>query len=163
MADETLSFKVRGVEKLQEFLKSLPYGTKKAAIEAAAEYLVGDENHGLKYEPERVEHGEGNPYQWQTEKQRRAFFATNGCGRGIPTVRTHDLSNGWTYVPLNNGYDCRITNKTTYATYIQGKTQQVGHAADLWRRVGKIVSDNTAGAMRAAQQAVDRYVKSHQQ
>ena len=28
------------------------------------------------------------PIQWDSERQRRAFFATDGFGRGIPTERT---------------------------------------------------------------------------
>ncbi len=34
------------------------------------------------------------PIQWDSEKQRRAFFATNGFGNGIPYSRTGDLA--WT-------------------------------------------------------------------
>lgn len=36
------------------------------------------------------------PIRWTSERQRRAFFATDGFGRGIPTRRTHTLSQGWT-------------------------------------------------------------------
>jgi hypothetical protein len=35
------------------------------------------------------------PIRWTSERQRRAFFATKGFGRGIPTRRTHALSRGW--------------------------------------------------------------------
>lgn len=34
------------------------------------------------------------PIQWDTEKQRRAFFATNGFGQGIPYRRTHAMRLG---------------------------------------------------------------------
>lgn len=35
------------------------------------------------------------PIRWTSERQRRAYFATKGFGRGIPTRRTHALSKGW--------------------------------------------------------------------
>lgn len=35
------------------------------------------------------------PVQWDSERQRRAFFATNGFGRGIPYRRTHQYRFGW--------------------------------------------------------------------
>lgn len=38
------------------------------------------------------------PIQWTSERQRRAFFATKGFGRGIPTRRTHRLSQSWDVV-----------------------------------------------------------------
>ena len=158
--DKSLSFKIRGLEDLQKFFKDLPYGTKKAALEAAAKYLVGDKNHGLAYYPDRVSHGADNPYRWQSDKQRRAYFATNGFGGGIPYQRTDELSEGWEYKPLNNGYGYRIDNKVPYATYVQGESQQIGHKADRWRQVGKILADNINGAIRSAQQAVDRFIKN---
>lgn len=35
------------------------------------------------------------PVQWDSEKQRRAFFATNGFGKGIPYKRTGAYELGW--------------------------------------------------------------------
>jgi len=35
------------------------------------------------------------PIAWATERQRRAFFATRGFGKGIPTKRTGALQEGW--------------------------------------------------------------------
>lgn len=156
-----ISINVRGVDKLKAFLDEVPRGTKREAIQAAADYLIGDNNHGLKYEPERVIHGDGNPYQWTSEKQRRAFFATDGFGRGIPSQRTHHMVMGWRANPTNDGYRMEITNTVDYATYVQGNQIQPGHVADRWRQYGKIIADNTAGAIRAAQQAVDRWIREH--
>src|SRR5690348_12561843 len=45
----------------------------------------------LAHEPGKVKY----PIEWESEKQRRAFFATNGFGRGIGAERTHDLSQSW--------------------------------------------------------------------
>lgn len=35
------------------------------------------------------------PVHWDSEKQRRAYFATNGFGAGIPYKRTGNYENGW--------------------------------------------------------------------
>jgi hypothetical protein len=35
------------------------------------------------------------PVQWDSERQRRAFFATNGFGKGIPYQRTHQYRLSW--------------------------------------------------------------------
>lgn len=35
------------------------------------------------------------PIRWTSERQRRAFFATDGFGRGIPTRRTGAVSQAW--------------------------------------------------------------------
>jgi hypothetical protein len=35
------------------------------------------------------------PIQWDSERQRRAFFATKGFGRGIPYRRTNRYRLGW--------------------------------------------------------------------
>jgi len=38
------------------------------------------------------------PIRWTSERQRRAFFATRGFGRGIPTKRTGDVARWGVYV-----------------------------------------------------------------
>ena len=58
------------------------------------------------------------PIQWDSEKQRRAFFATDGFGRGIPSQRTGRYEKGWNIVKLANGY--RMENNAPAAGYIGG-------------------------------------------
>jgi hypothetical protein len=38
------------------------------------------------------------PIAWQTEKQRKAYFATDGFGKGIPTKRTGEHTRAWVFV-----------------------------------------------------------------
>lgn len=45
------------------------------------------------------------PVQWDSDKQRKAFFATNGFGGGIPHVRKNDYVNSWTKTELPNGWE----------------------------------------------------------
>lgn len=153
-----ISYKVRGMEKVQEFLKALPHGSMKVAIAAMTEYLLGDSTHGLRYNPPRKTHGAGNPYRWQSEKQRRAFFATGGFGRGIPSRRTGQLSGGWQ--ASVDPYRKTVFNRVPYAKYVQGNAQQTGHAVDGWRKVAKIISDNIKGGMLRARQAVAKWIQT---
>lgn len=47
--------------------------------------------HQLQWQPGKPKY----PIRWTSERQRRAYFATKGFGRGIPTRRTGALSKGW--------------------------------------------------------------------
>lgn len=156
-----IKFGLRNTEKVKEYLASLPRGIKHAVIVAMSEYIIGDDNHGLKHYPARVEHNANNPYIWQSEKQRRAFFATKGFGRGIPTKRTDELKNGWTVTTQDSNWTMvKIENKSGYAGFVQGEYQQKGHAADKWRKIEQVVSDNLKGAFQKAMQAVNSFLKS---
>ena len=156
-----IKFDVRGVEELQAFLKSVPRGTIRAALDAMTTYIIGNDQRGLKHYPVRVAHDKDNPYKWQSEKQRRAYFATGGFGKGIPYKRTGGLKDGWQGHPTNNGYRMSIVNKSPYAEYVQGDKQQRGHAADKWRKIGAIVQTNLSGAFGAARKAVKQWLDEH--
>ena len=42
---------MRGLDSIKKLLEETPRGTKGAAVEAAAKYLIGDNRHGLKHYP----------------------------------------------------------------------------------------------------------------
>jgi hypothetical protein len=149
---------VRGIEEVKAYLKSLPYGVIKIAVPALADYLLGNERRGLRHSPPRVNHGPGRPYKWNSEKQRRAFFATKGFGGGIPYSRTNKLADGWKQT--KDPYKKKLYNRVAYSQFVVGDAQQRGHAADKWRKVAQIVSDNLTGAYRSANQAVTRWLKT---
>jgi len=44
------------------------------------------------------------PINWVSKKQMRAFYATEGFGRGIPTKRTNEGVKSWQIIKLENGY-----------------------------------------------------------
>lgn len=151
---------LRGLKEVQKMMKDLPRGTRIVGMRAIAEYIIGNEQHGLKHEPQRVIHGAGNPYQWQTEKQRRAYFATDGFGTGIPYTRTHNMVDSYTYSESNSNWTMvKIENYSPVFDFVQGEYQQRGHIADGWRKVMDIISTNINGAIQAAQRAVDKLVK----
>lgn len=153
-----IKFSVRGVSELKAFLASVPRGAAIVVMRAFAEYIVGDESHGLKHEPEQKVHNENNPYQWQSEKQRKAFFATDGFGQGIPTVRTHEGVNSWTVTEQNSNWT--QTKIEGGNKFVQGDFQQRGHKADGWRTYLEILATNTAGALRHANAKLNEWMRS---
>lgn len=148
---------LRGNEELKKFLATIQRGFKITAMREIAEYL----RHGLRHNPARVNHGEGNPYKWQSEKQRKAYFATDGFGGGIPYQRTGNLSDAWDYEEANGNWtSVKLVNNSEYVQYVQGDDIQRGHKADGWRVVADVISTNIKGAIQAAQRAVDGLIKS---
>ena len=86
------------------------------------------------------------PIRWKTERQRRAFFATNGFGRGIPTQRTDALSSAWQsrLVDIPDGQEAQVFNDTSYAGFVQGKDQQPFHLDTGWAVAGLVVAQERA-------------------
>lgn len=61
-----------------------------------------------------------------TPRQRRAFWATNGFGGGIPHDRTHATSNGWqsSVEAIDMGGQATIYNDVPGINYVEGYQQQ---------------------------------------
>jgi hypothetical protein len=80
------------------------------------------------------------PIRWKSERQRKAYFATNGFGGGIPSVRTGALGQAWniTNTLLENGGEIVIENTATTRTgdnlaqYVIGEYQQPFHRDTGW-------------------------------
>jgi hypothetical protein len=77
------------------------------------------------------------PIQWASDKQRRAFFATNGFGGGIPYRRTRNLQKSWVFAidEYPNGEEVSIGNTADYARYVIGAEQQPFHSNTGWPRI----------------------------
>lgn len=83
------------------------------------------------------------PLRWQTERQRRAFFATRGFGRGIPYRRTGGLLLGWTVDvdKTKEGVDVVMRNPSEVAHFVQGDRAQKFHRDTGWVQVDDVMSD----------------------
>ena len=94
------------------------------------------------------------PIQWKSEKQRRAFFATNGFGAGVPTRRTNKLQDGWQVIEesdFREGLFTIFNSATTrdyftgaivyYEQYVSGTSQQPFHRNTGWNRSQDILAD----------------------
>lgn len=67
------------------------------------------------------------PIQWTSDKQRKAFFATDGFGGGIPTVRTGKLEDSWVFDihrDSDGAFKVVIENTQDYAKYVLGSLAQ---------------------------------------
>lgn len=73
----------------------------------------------------RVEPPDASNYyklKWRSRKQQKAYYASNGFGAGIPTVRSHVLSTAWTslFAKIPHGGSYRMFNETEYGSYVYG-------------------------------------------
>lgn len=79
------------------------------------------------------------PINWDSDRQRIAFFASNGFGGGIPHIRTGQSALGWKIVPLPNGYRIENNKKSRkiakvrgsgkpFAVYIWGDARGMGQS-----------------------------------
>lgn len=156
-----ISFKVRGLEEVERFLKALPRGSMRSAIKAFSEYILGNEQHGLRhYVPEkRVTRTQAYGRPFETDKQRRWFFANLKSGElKIPYQRTGALRDNWTM--QGNEYQKNIKNKLPYAPYVMGIAGQSRMSRKIgWKSWLEVVQNNMKGGMRAATQAVAKWIR----
>jgi len=142
------------------WLMSLANDIKQKATGWVAEYLVGDQSHGLKhYSPYKyitVEQSGG----WKSDKQRRYVMAMINEGKIDPGVphRTGELQRGWKYAAAGSLYT--ITNDTPYGHWVMGPgTQTQMHAMGGWRTTVDNIADNIRGAIRHAQSKVNEWLR----
>ena len=85
----------------------------------------------LEVEPGAV----ARPFEWQSERQRRAYFATNGFGFGIPYRRQGRVSKAWLFTIIREPHLFMITveNTNPAAKFVYGPQQQRGHKKTGWR------------------------------
>jgi hypothetical protein len=160
-----VKFRVSGIEKVSAYIKSLPRGVKIVAMRALAEYLLGNQNRGLRHEPpyKIVSRQSAYGQTFFTEKQRRWFFANLAEGNIHPWQdnRTHDIANGWTVKETDSSWThVTISNDAPGAEWVVGLKQARQPAKVGWRTWSKTVADNLAGALRSAGAAVNDYLKS---
>jgi hypothetical protein len=60
----------------------------------------------------------GYPVNWDSDRQRIAFFASDGFGSGVPAGRSGTYQESWHATQLDNGYS--IENDSPEALYIGG-------------------------------------------
>jgi hypothetical protein len=86
---------------------------ERAKAQTSAETLAR-----LQREPGAVKY----PIQWTSERQRRAFFATNGFGAGIPYRRTGGLARSWviTNAIQSGRYTITLANTSRAAKFVYG-------------------------------------------
>ena len=168
-----LKVQIKGIPEIKAFLQKVALGFKNTATYAVAEYLIGDESHGLKHAPyyKHINRYAGFPeasyisstgktvYGWHSEKQHKYVMAAIARGDIVPGQdnRTGNLQDNWQIGGEAPRYV--LENKTSYAGYVQGNQQTRMHSLIGWRRFGQVIKDNWNGAMRHANQAIARLLK----
>jgi hypothetical protein len=94
----------------------------KYALSEIRDELLDD----LTDEPPRRNYPSDYPLEWTSEKQRKAYFATDGFGAGIPFKRSGKMSQSWqiTGVKSGKGFAIVVSNKSKGAKYVGGTLAQ---------------------------------------
>lgn len=162
-------------EKTIAWIKSLPRGIKVGAMKAYTEYIVGNERRGLKHAPPQkfvrraTAYGQQPPAEGEDSPPPAGYFSwkqfrfvayiTDGFTKQYQ--RTGKMVGAWTIKAEDSDWrSVRVENKAPGAGWVFSEQQarQIGLVG--WRKVTKVVADNIKGAHRAAQQAVDKWIKS---
>ena len=83
------------------------------------------------------------PIRWTSERQRRAYFATNGFGRGIPSTRTGGIVGDWQaeFNQSDYGGILALVNMNPAAQYLQGDRAQGFHKDTGWVQLDDVTDD----------------------
>lgn len=82
-----------------------------------------------------------HPIQWDSEKQRRAFFATDGFGGGIPTKRSGAYQEGWQYSLMDD--KAKVSNDDPSTKFVGGNAFGLvssGIHVDDWKNFGRAIA-----------------------
>lgn len=125
------------LDQLADAMERTP-GLLKTALKRQAGRFKSRVLSRLQIEPGAVK----RPIEWETQKQMRAFFATDGFGRGIGTPRSGALTQGWR-VDIDFGRDMEISTYNTrdYAQYVVGDKQQKFHRNTGWMKARPIMDE----------------------
>lgn len=126
-------------QKLERLRRKIPLISKKRLYDAAVKIRSLMKQSGSK---------PSYPIQWDTARQRIAYFASNGFGGGIPSKRTNDYIKGWKVVPTETGYD--VGNPLAHAKYIGGTFRSTNRQSKIHRGrwpLVKIVAEKVLGKL----------------
>jgi hypothetical protein len=148
---EFIGADVTGLAGIQEKLDKLyPYAAD-MGVEAADEKVIE-----LVSKEARPAYAQ-EPFFWSSDKQRKAYFASNGFGAGIPYVRTHQLRDGWQ--TLGYGRTQIVVNEVPYAGYVkQMATQIIGMKFRDWDVMEQELEQGMGKIINAFEEAVKQAI-----
>lgn len=172
-----VSFKVRNVEAIQEYLRTVSRGAMRTGLYAITEYIIGNKQHGLKHaEPYKYvsradaygstgatfENGNPVPDGYFSAEQYRYVMAKLASGdmkKG--DNRTGRSTDSWQYVETGaKGYGVTITNPEEGAYFTRDDYGQARQPARVgWRKISDVIADNIKGAMRHADAEIRKYLQ----
>lgn len=157
---------VRNLDIVNKFLKELPRGTLRTGLRAIAEYLLGDESHGLRhYEPYKYV----KPFRSysldpaKAAKQRRWIFAhLDIIGQNNRRGMNGGTISAWQMKETNNGYGFTLSNNSKGAGWIWGDNTQTRHQKAVGhRKLSDKIASNMKGAIRHALAMVNKWIKEN--
>lgn len=165
-----IKFTVKNLEEVKKFIMELPRGVKIAAMRAFSEYVVGNERHGLRHEaPQRFvsraaaygKVSDDAPAGYFSMKQFRYVAAITKGFTQVPWTRKHEIAPAWRVEESNSDWTrVQLVNDKDGVQYVYGNQMQARQPALVgWRKLQNVISDNMAGAMLAANRAVNKYLK----
>lgn len=139
-----LDYDVAKITKLEnKFHKYGPYAIQQG-LNAMNEYLNSPDIRAGMYPPKSSE-----PFVWSSDKQRRAYFATNGFGGGIPYSRTMQLYENASFKVNNETFWIEYINGVPYAKWVQHPTYQIiGHKTRGWLYITTYISKKSGEAVK---------------
>lgn len=145
MVDKLLDVKVdnQQLAKLKVKLENYPEFAIEEGLESVNTFLNDDQFKTSMY----PEIPDGAPFEWSSDKQRRAYFASNGFGAGIPYSRTFEMMQSGEFVVDKKFKSLYIAYRNTapYFQWVQGQFSQIiGHIRRGWKPVNTFVVDNGA-------------------
>jgi hypothetical protein len=83
------------------------------------------------------------PIDWTSERQRKAFFASDGFGRGIPTKRTGQIVAEWegSFEETETGGLLLLQNWNPAVQFLQGVNVQQFHLNTGWVQIDDVADD----------------------
>ena len=160
-----IRYTVQNADKVSAWIKSLPRGIKAAAMRAISDYVVGNEQHGLrhdvayKYVSRKQAYGKVSdaPAGYFSMKQFRYVMAKIKSGE-MKIGRKNDptkYSQSWRTEQKNSQWDRTVVKgQLPFGRFPSRQNLLVG-----WRDFRKVVESNMKGAMESAQKAVDEFLK----
>lgn len=90
-----------------------------------------------------------DPFVWSSEKQRRAYFASDGFGAGIPYSRTNNLAEGGEFSVNQSSFQgtpystIGYTNTVPYAKFVISTDAIIGMIKRGWKPITKFVTSHS--------------------
>lgn len=133
--------------RFENLRRKIPLVSRKRMYDAAV---------AIRHEMKRPGAKPSGPIQWDSPKQRQAFFASEGFGAGIPTKRNSEYIRGWQVIRSENGYD--VGNPLAHAKFIGGTARSTRRQSRIHRgrwNLFKVVKDKIlAGLPKAVRESL---------
>ena len=140
---------VAGIKEVRVALGKLPDAVIDTGVETSNKYMLEVEQ---QYAPSH----KGEPFQWTSDKQRRAAFANMRKQGGPPYKRTQRLKKGWKLI--GSGRNQILANEVAYAQYVKDPPI-VGHKLREWTSLDQDVAKSTPKLVKKFEEGARKAIK----